>query len=455
MRLLPPTGSMALRLAAMLALLAVVVFASVGAVLHWSLAQELRFSEQLQMEAKAHAVELLLERSQAPVTDLQREIAELQAGDGDLRIWLVDRAGHIVFGRPDLPFGAGEDRQPLVTIERTVDRSGPHAGLRIVVGLHPRARLALMRRFDRTTLQVCLGGILATGLLAVLVARRGLRPLRRLSADAAGISPLSLSQRLAAPAGAQELDPLVESFNQTLDRVERAYRQLENFSADVAHELRTPLAVMMAGLEVSLSRERPVQEMRETVGTALEEVRELSSIVDDMLFLARADRGEAAADLLPVALEEQAAQVIDFLDASIEQGGHRVRVEGRATVQANAALVRRAIFNLLGNALRHGAQGSEVVLSLEPTQHAGGARLSVRNAGPGLSEADCGRMFDRFWRREGSRSRSHESEGHGLGLSIVRAVALMHGGDTFASSRGGVTTVGLSLQAKDAGAREA
>jgi two-component system heavy metal sensor histidine kinase CusS len=450
-----PRRSIAIGLAAMLAVVTLVVFSAVAALLHWSLARELRFSERLQLEGKAAAVQQIVDRAgpTAGLAGLTRELDDLQTNDGDVRLWIVDGHGAVLYGAGAAPLapaggdelvaGEREDGDAIATLQRPLRGTGVLAGARVLVVLHPRARQALMATFDRATLVICAAGVAVTILLSVWVARRGLRPLHRLSAEAAAVSPNALAQRLTTPRGGRELAPLVDSFNQSLNRVEEAYRQLEGFSADVAHELRTPLAVMITGFEVSLARPRTADEARDIIASGLEEVRGLSAIVDDMLFLARADRGEMAADLASIDVRDQVLDVLEYLDASIEQGRHQVRVDGAARLLANAALLRRALFNLMTNAFRHTAPGETIVVQVAALTN--GARIEVRNPGEPLGTDVCERMFDRFWRRDSSRSK--RTEGHGLGLGIVRGVARMHGGDTFANSKDGVTTVGFTLAA--------
>jgi two-component system heavy metal sensor histidine kinase CusS len=457
-----PTGaprclrSIAVGLAVKLAGVALVVFAVVAALLHWSLARELRFSERLQLESKAAALQQIVSRAEAAADGrrLEREIQDLETADGDVRIWIVDAGGVVLHGNAgDLPetrrddefvTSVASDGGTLATLRRPVIGNAMPAGTQMIIALHPRARLALMATFDRATVGVCAAGVLATSLLSIWVARRGLRPLHRLSAQAARISPQALSHRLSTPRDGLELASLVDSFNLSLGRVEEAWRQLEGFSADVAHELRTPLAVMITGFEVALSRPRPVEELRDVVASGLEEVRELSTIVEDMLLLARADRGEAAPDRSLVMVREQVAVVLDYLDASIEQGRHQVRIEGDAQAMANGSLLRRALFNLMTNAFRHTPAGETIVVRVERGE--GEVRIAVLNPGDPLPDEVRMYMFDRFWRKDASRTKA--TEGHGLGLGIVRAVARMHGGGVFAGSVDGCTTVGFSVSAE-------
>ena len=174
----------------------------------------------------------------------------------------------------------------------------------------------------------------------------------------------------------------------------------------------------------------------------------MSDIVADMLFLTRADRGAVARRSAPVSLAEQAWTVVEFHEAMLESAGLPVQVSGDARLPIDAGLVRRAISNLLGNACRYAVPGSAISILIE--QKADAAWVKVVNRGEPIAPAVLPHLFERFFRAE--RSRTDSSHHHGLGLAIVAAIARMHGGQTHANSRDGVTEVGFSLAVPPAGA---
>lgn len=445
--------SIAGRLTLLLGLVALTVFGAVGTLLHWSLERELLRAEGIELNGKADVIQHYIDEVQKPadLRDLRHHLDDALLGDGTLRVWIIDTEGQALYGGAAAP-----TTRVLASGALTIVREDGivHSGLRyvlrpgstipsatVLIGLDTRPREALMRAHDQTTVLVCAFGIVVTIGLSVLIARRGLVPLHRLSREAAGIDAGALSQRLSTRSDSRELVPLVDSFNHALDRLEEAYRRLEGFSADVAHELRTPLAILISGTEVALSRDRPVDELQEVLTSHLEDLRALASMVNDLLFLARADRGELAANRVPTSLRSEALVVAEYLEASLENGGHSLRVDGDVQAQVNAPLLRRALVNLVTNAARYTASGEVVVVRLDEDD--GSPRVSVSNPGPPIPAETLLRMFDRFWRSEAARAKS--SEGYGLGLAIVRAVARMHGGETFATSSVGVTTVGFTL----------
>jgi two-component system heavy metal sensor histidine kinase CusS len=276
--------------------------------------------------------------------------------------------------------------------------------------------------------------------------RRALRPLADLAAQTRAISPRRLDQRIALADPAEELLPWIEQFNALMGRLEQAYAQLEGFNADVAHELRTPLANLIGHTELALSRARPAAELQDTLVNNLEELQRMSALVNDMLFLSQADRGASARRGVPASLAALAAQVVEFHEAPLEDAGLAVRIEGDAQAAVDEPLFKRAVSNLLGNAIRFAERGSTVVVHIAPDTPEQ-VRVVVENAGPAIEPAAMSRLFDRFFRADSSRCCDGGEQHHGLGLAIVAAIARMHSGATLAESGGGHTRVGFTLAA--------
>lgn len=273
--------------------------------------------------------------------------------------------------------------------------------------------------------------------------RCSLRPLADLTAQTRAIDVRRLDQRLALTEPIEELQPLIEQFNGLMQRVERTYVQLEGFNADVAHELRTPLANLIGHTEVALSRERSAPELEEVLLSNLEELQRMAGIVNDMLFLAQADRGVKARRGAPVSLAELVQQVVEFHEAPMEEAGLGIDIEGDAMLAVDEPLFKRALSNLLGNAIRYADKDSRLCVRIL-REGDGGVRLWVENCGPAIEADHLPRLFDRFFRADASRCEL-EKPHHGLGLSIVAAIARMHDGFALAESGAGRTRVGFSL----------
>ncbi len=276
--------------------------------------------------------------------------------------------------------------------------------------------------------------------------RRALNPLRELAGQTRAMSPSQLDRRLALSDPAEELLPWVQQFNALMDRLQRAYVQLEAFNADVAHELRTPLATLIGQTEVALSRERDTESLRDTLVSNLEEIQRLAALVNDMLFLSQADRGAVARRGEPVSLAALAQQVTEFHEATLEDAGLKLRIDGDAQVAVDVPLLKRALSNLVGNATRFAAPGSTVVVVIAPDSPEQ-VRVTVENAGDGIEAEHLPRLFDRFFRVDSSRCCDDHVQHHGLGLAIVAAIARMHAGRTLAESAAGTTRVGFTLAA--------
>jgi two-component system heavy metal sensor histidine kinase CusS len=256
------------------------------------------------------------------------------------------------------------------------------------------------------------------------------------------MAPDKANQPIDAMAFAEELRPWITQFNALLLRVQRAYVQLESFNADVAHELRTPLANLIGSTELALTRQRSNEELQTVLASNLEEIGRLSGIVTDMLFLSKADRGTSTRSRAVVSLAAQARDVIDFYDAMLDEAGLKTEVRGDAMADVDAALIRRALSNLLGNAIRFATPASTIRIDIAEDSEA--FTISVANLGEPIEAAALPRLFERFYRA--AQARDGSTRHHGLGLAIVEAIARMHGGRVFASSQDGETRIGFTVR---------
>lgn len=331
----------------------------------------------------------------------------------------------------------------MPTEEQTIQSGDAVMHLRLGIDVQDDARL--LARLAWTLLGAVVLGSMLIALTGAMLVRRGLKPLKSLVEQTAATGPAHPGRRIDPSPYASEIAPWVAQFNAVLDRAEQAYQQLEAFNADVAHELRTPLANLIGMVEVELARPRSADELREALLSALEEARRVSAIVTDMLFLTQADRGAVARRLAPVSLAEQVRTVLDFHEATLEVAGLRVHVAGDAQVGIDTGLVRRALSNLLSNASRYATPGSTIAVAIEAQP--GSVWVRVANRGQPVAADELPHLFKRFFRAE--RSRTDSSEHHGLGLAIVAAIARMHGGQTRATSRSGITEIGFSVAMRE------
>ena len=280
--------------------------------------------------------------------------------------------------------------------------------------------------------------------------RKGLSPLAALAAQTRQVSALDNHKRLDAAGQPQELVPLITQFNDLLERLAVSYGQMQAFNADVAHELNTPLATLISSSELALRKPRPVEELREVLGSNLEELQRMAGIVADMLFLSRADRGQGNARRVRVAsLAQLAAEVSDYYEALLQDKELHVAFDGDSPARVDIGLIRRAIANLVGNAVRYARAGTAIRIRIFSSASAAGipagpcVTLLVSNEGDTIDPQHLPCLFDRFYRADASRE--HADLNHGMGLAIVAAIANMHGGETRAQSENGKTQIGFTI----------
>ena len=294
-----------------------------------------------------------------------------------------------------------------------------------VIAAHPMTQeVRMLADYRNRILLATLTGMLAATLLAYYVLRRALRPVREIATRAAQISPASLSVRLDSEAAPVELRQLTHAFNAMLDRLADGYQRLSQFSADLAHEIRTPVGALIGQTQVTLAKPRDVDEYQQLLESNLEELSRLSHIAENILFLAHADHAALSIDREPVDLRDELVRIADYFEGPADERGMRFTVEAQGVVSANPMLCRRAINNLVVNAVRYGA--GDTVVRLSGTQDEQGATVVVENDGAPIPGEQLDRLFDRFYR--GDAARSEFTESSGLGLAIVKAIMHLHGG---------------------------
>ncbi|WP_347905133.1 heavy metal sensor histidine kinase [Pseudomonas purpurea] len=266
---------------------------------------------------------------------------------------------------------------------------------------------------------------LATALLGAWAARSGLRPLRRMSEVAAGVSANSLTQRLPEDQMPAELTELAHTFNAMLGRLDDSFQRLSAFSADIAHELRTPLSNLLTHTQVTLTRPRDLEDYREALHSNLEELQWMAQLVNDMLYLAKADHGLLAPKREPLNLADEADLLLEFFAPLAEDVQVKLAREGSARLSGDRSMLRRALSNLLDNALRFTPPDGEVRVQIVDQESR--VSLAIENTGEGIDQALLPRLFDRFYRADPAR-REGSSEHAGLGLAITQSIIRAHGG---------------------------
>ena len=434
----PP--SLTLRLAAAYALVALVLMGGSSVLLYRALA---RAGWRDDAEDVQHAARMvarrMAERGRVEPQDLE--------GDAGVRVRVLDAAGRTRQEGPDMsrmvpaglvpaaPSGLRRIEGPGDTDLLVEAVPCPGGVVQAAKDLGHRERL-LARYREFLALNAALVATLAA-LAGWFIARRGLAPLDRLARAVAGIRPETLTARLSAAEAPLELQDLTASLNALLARLEEAFARLAALSADMAHELRTPLHALRLELE-SLMASEPSPGLRDRLGSATESVDHMGAIVEQMLFLARAEDPTTVLDLKDLDLQQALHDAVRPFEILADEQGIQLRVEAEpgSRLCADPTLFRRAIHNLIANAVRHTAEG-EVALM-------GGAQdgftvIEVRDTGEGIPRSQLSRLGQRFARVDTSRSRA--TGGTGLGLAIVESILRLHGGDLAIESSPGQGTV--------------
>jgi two-component system heavy metal sensor histidine kinase CusS len=450
-------NSLRLRLSAAFALIVAAAIGAMGLFLYLSLAAQLDADEPARVLNAAHLLQRLMAElpNRSALRAQARRIGDAVGGYGDLRVAVMDPGGTALVGLSSSPW-------PSERLAREAARSGDgevgstadgryhvllataHLGEeQALIGIaHERIQSQqLLSRFAASVLVACAIAALLAWVLGSVAAARGLAPLGRMAQAAKRIGPQRLGERLALGDWPAELREVAQSMNEMLAGLEESFLRLSQFSADLAHELRTPVNNLMLHAQVALGRPRSEAELRAVLESGLEELERLSRMVNHMLFLAKADNAQLALKREPFSLDEEADKALEFFEPLASERRLRLVRRGAARVRADRNLILRVVANLVSNAVRHADEGSTVEVSVAEGE--GSAHIAVTNAGRPLLDEECRRVFDRFYR--GVRSSGSQGEGAGLGLSIVKSIVQLHGGEVAATSAAGRNTFSVRL----------
>lgn len=297
-----------------------------------------------------------------------------------------------------------------------------------------------IKQFAALVAAVIALGLVASAAIALTVARRGLRPLGEMTHALRRVGPKQLHERASAVGWPRELQPFAVAFDDMLDRLENSFMRLSQFSADLAHELRTPIANIRGEAEVALTRSRTPEEYRAVLESTVAECQHLTQIVDNLLFLARTEAADGVLQRTTFAGRPAVEKITAFYEPVAEEQQLTITCRGEADFLADEMLFGRAISNLIENAMHHTPAGGTIVISI--TSRGGQSEISVQDTGSGIAAEHLPRVFDRFFRADSSRS----SDGLGLGLALVKSITDLHGGSaTIESEVGRGTTVTLTF----------
>jgi len=304
-----------------------------------------------------------------------------------------------------------------------------------IIDGHPRViRLGLSEESLWQRFWQIVAGLLAglpfvlvfAGLGGYFLARRALGPIERMARRVHEINAERLNARLDVENPHDELGLLSSTFNETLARLERSFEQLRRFTADASHELRTPLTAIRSVGEVGLQKSGAAEDYREVIASMLEESGRLTRLVDSLLTIARADAGQIQLERTAIRLIPLVRDVTSLLEVLAEEKAQKVSIDGDETleVEADGAILRQVLTNLLDNAIRYSYPGGAITVRVLSDDHS--AVIEVEDNGPGVPAEHRDKIFDRFYRIDSGRSR--DTGGAGLGLAIAKWGAEAHGG---------------------------
>lgn len=456
--------SLTLRLTLLFGIAAAIVFPVFGWVIIQSTENHFREEDSDELEVIAGAVQEVLTsvRAADELSLVKQRFDDILIGHHDASLYIAGRDGQVVYATPSPDLSVVAQASPDGTVRpwndtdhsyrvlsRSVDYSGQSAGephvLTVAVPIDHHLRF--LSSFRRSLWLMIAGSIAFISLLGWIVVRQGHAPLHDIVAQIRRISANELNTRLSPEAVPGELAELAVSFNDMLKRVDEAFHRLSDFNADIAHELRTPIANLMTQTEVGLSRARTTDEYREILYSNMEEYERMAQMVGDMLFLAQSDSRQQQQNVAELDLTTEIRALFDFYEGWAEERGVSLALAGAATVTGDRLMLQRALGNLVSNAIRHTPDGGTVRVELD-TSRDGEIGIVVENPGVTIPPEHIPRLFDRFYRIDPSRQQG--DQGVGLGLAIVMSIVNAHDGKINVFSADGYTRFIVTLPERSA-----
>lgn len=440
------------RLALTFSGITVVCFITVGAILFNTLSDQVYGRDDTDLVLTARHMRRLASELSSPsdVREHRARLISLILGDAARTMRIIDPAGDVLIDYnpsaakiPNLRPVDAANRITTDDVQHWQDAGGgPIHGVatqavlqdgsvaRIAVVRSESDRVELLRGYRANVVFTVAGGIVLTIILSYLLVHRALTPLARIGARARAITADRLSERIEVRAAPAELEELVGSLNTMLQRLQQGFERIWQFTTDLAHDLRTPIGNMRGASEVALTRTRTSLEYQALLASNIEECDRVSRMIENVLFLARAESPQFAIRRTQFDARRELQHIVEYFEGPSSEAGIDVRVEGFGNINAERELFRRAISNLLANAIRYTPRGAEIVLGIEVDDQA--TRICVTNPGEGIAAVDLERIFDRFYRAD--KSRATASSSAGLGLAIVKTILELHGGDVTVTS---------------------
>ncbi len=459
--------SLTLRLTLLFSAVATVVLLSFGWVIERSIEEHFALQDIKELKVVAQAVEQSLATLQShpgltqandELEKAKQRFSDMLVGHHNTLLLITDTAGQRLYSsspRPDfslIPLPTTKKLQQGVVQQWNNGTHNYRVFIQqitgenkllytVIVAVAIDFHLHFLTHFRHTLWLVIACGIVIMGVMSWVAVRQGHRPLHRIVEQISQISANELSTHLNPATVPVELTELVLSFNELLQRMEEAFNRLANFSADIAHELRTPVTNLMTQTQVALSQTRNTEAYQEVLYSSMEEYERMAQMIGDMLFLAKADNAQHPLNSEAIDLKSEVHNLFDYYGAWAEERRVSLRQQGDAHIQGDRLMLRRALSNLLSNAIRYTPADHQVEIKLGNT--ISDALIVVKNPGTPIPVEHLNKIFDRFYRTDPSRQRS--GEGTGLGLAIVKSIIEAHNGTIMATSDETGTQFSISL----------
>ncbi|EOC1318652.1 Cu(+)/Ag(+) sensor histidine kinase [Cronobacter turicensis] len=339
----------------------------------------------------------------------------------DVFLWTVEDPLRPVHGGP----GMKMETYRIIASSGTATLQGKSQNYVLLTGLSINFHLHYLDALKKNLIAIAVVISLLIVLIIRIAVRQGHLPLRNVSNAIKNITSENLDARLEPSRVPIELEQLVVSFNHMIEKIEDVFTRQANFSADIAHEIRTPITNLVTQTEIALSQDRTQKELEDVLYSSLEEYNRMTKMVSDMLFLAQADNNQLIPDRVMFDLSAEIIKVFDFFEAWAEERNITLKFNGvNCLIDGDPQMFRRAINNLLSNALRYTPEGQAVTVSIKEQENH--FELMIENPGQPVPEEHLPRLFDRFYRVDPSRQR--KGEGSGIGLAIVKSIVEAHHG---------------------------
>ncbi|MFZ2854052.1 MAG: heavy metal sensor histidine kinase [Rhodocyclaceae bacterium] len=458
----PRSYSLTLRLTLLFALASAFVLFLLGLLIGNAVERHFEEQDMEVLTGKMQLAKHILERNPGsqPKETLTQQLDDALTGHHGLIVAVNDQNGETLYANESMAFPqnlldsrstpsreqpvkwTSSDGLPWRGVSSTVRLGADGGSYTVAIATEITHHEHFMTSFRQTLWGFMSLATLAMGLLGWFVVRRGLLPLLVIKRQAAEINANRLYTRLPIEAIPLELADLADTLNGMLSRLEESFQRLSDFSSDLGHELRTPVSNLLTQTQVTLSKARSADDYRDILASNAEEFERLSRTISDMLFLAKADNRQILPEHEQIDLAEEIGDLLEYHGVLAEEKLIALSLSGKGHLVGDRLMLRRAVSNLLSNALRHTPNGGTVIVQVENDSE-DRVLVSVENTGGDIPPEHLPRLFDRFYRVDSSRQRTTENSG--LGLAITQSIVLAHRGSVSVNSEGGKTRFTLSL----------